>query len=162
MKDYHFESKPVAQPEAVVSGPHYRFTVLTDRVIRYEWSHDGKFEDRASTFAINRNLPPPKFQVVERNDELEIINEYFHLSYDKKRFSPSGLLCSFAAKITLWGAQWRYDDDPNAPQGQNLGGTARTLDGCDGRCDLGLGVISRDGYAAIDDSKSMLFDGQGF
>ena len=162
MKDYHFESKPLAQPEAVVSGSHYRFTVLTDRVIRYEWSHDGKFEDRASTFAINRNFPPPKFQVVERNDELEIINEYFHLSYDKKRFSPSGLLCSFAAKITLWGSQWRYDDDPNAPQGQNLGGTARTLDGCDGRCELGLGVISRDGYAAIDDSKSMLFDGQGF
>ncbi|KAL6245349.1 hypothetical protein RBB50_007347 [Rhinocladiella similis] len=174
MKNYHFKSRPVARPEAVVSGTNYRFTVLTDRLIRYEWSEDGEFEDRASTFAVNRDLSNdkdkdkdnnkevPKFQVVDREDGLEIINEYFHLSYDKKRFSPSGLLCTFAAKITLWGSQWRYNDDVSVSQGYNLGGTARTLDGCDGPCDVGFGVISRDGYAAVDDSKSMLFDGRGF
>lgn len=163
MKNYHFESRPVAHPEAIVSGPHYRFTVLTDRLIRYEWSYDGKFEDRASTFAINRELPVPKFQKIERADEVEIINEHFHLSYDKKRFSTSGLMCSFSAKITLWGAQWRYDDTPEAWRpDHNLGGTARTLDDCDGRCDMGGGVLSRDGYSSINDSKSMMFDGQGF
>lgn len=162
MKSYHFESKPLAHPEAVVAGPHYRFTILTDRLIRYEWSYDGKFEDRASTFAINREFPVPEFHTVEKDDELEIINKYFHLSYDKKRFSPSGLMCSFSAKITLWGAQWRYTDQPGAGNGDNLGGTARTLDECDGRCDMGTGVLSRSGYAALDDSKSMLFDGKGF
>ncbi|KIW16445.1 hypothetical protein PV08_06498 [Exophiala spinifera] len=188
MKNYHFESRPVARPETVVSGANYRFTVLTDRLIRYEWSEDGQFEDRASTFAVNRDLSSketkqnktetdeeeegaaaavvvgtPKFQVVDHGEDgLEIINEYFHVSYDKKRFSPSGLLCTFAAKITLWGSQWRYNDDVGASQGFNLGGTARTLDGCDGRCDMGYGVLSRDGYAAVDDSKSMLFDGHGF
>src|ERR1700749_863132 len=93
MKHYHFESKPVAHQDAAICGPHYRFTILTDRLIRYEWSYDGKFEDRASTFAINREFPVPKFQVIVRPDGLEVINEHFHLSYDKKRFSPSGLLC---------------------------------------------------------------------
>ncbi|EXJ61399.1 uncharacterized protein A1O5_11714 [Cladophialophora psammophila CBS 110553] len=162
MKLYHFESKPVAHPDAVVAGPHYRFTILTDRLIRYEWSYDGKFEDRASTFAINREFPVPKFQVVDRAEELEIINEHFHLSYDKKRFSASGLLCSFSAKVTLWGAQWRFGAQPSHGRRENLGGTARTLDEVDGRCDMGNGVLSRFGYAALDDSKSMLFDGQGF
>jgi alpha-glucosidase (family GH31 glycosyl hydrolase) len=162
MKHYHFESKPIASQNAIVSGPHYRFTILTDRLIRYEWSHDGKFEDRASTFAINRELSVPKFQVVDRSDELEIINEHFHLSYDKKRFSPSGLLCSFSSKITLWGAQWRYGLEAIHGSRENLGGTARTLDEVDGRCDMGHGVLSTFGYAALDDSMSMLFDGEGF
>jgi len=68
-------------------------------------------------------------------------------------------MASFNAKITLWGAQWRF---ASGRQRENLGGTARTLDEVDGRCDMGEGVISRFGYAEIDDSKSMLFDGEGF
>ena len=56
MKDYVFPTDPIANKDSVVSGPNYRFTVLTDRVIRYEWAEDGQFEDRASTFAINRNF----------------------------------------------------------------------------------------------------------
>ncbi|EXJ89556.1 hypothetical protein A1O3_02623 [Capronia epimyces CBS 606.96] len=160
MQSYLFESKPLAHPEATVTGPHYRFTLLTDRLLRYEWSYDGKFEDRASTFAINREFAVPRFQAIDRPDDLEIITDHLHLSYDKKRFSPSGLLCSFSAKVTLWGAQWRYGEQ--ADTGENLGGTARTLDGCDGRCELGPGVLSRSGYADVDDSKSMLFDGKGF
>lgn len=160
MKHYHFESHPLPNPDSVISGSNYRFTVLTDRLLRYEWSPDGKFEDRASTFAINRSFPTPKFHQVEHDDQVDIITDHFHVTYDKKRFSPSGLLASFSAKITLWGAQWRYEDNPGALP--NLGGTARTLDECDGRCHLGDGVLSRSGYAAINDSKSMLFDGKGF
>lgn len=36
---------PVARPEAVVQGSQWRFTVLCDNVIRYEWAEDGIFED---------------------------------------------------------------------------------------------------------------------
>lgn len=159
MKDYNFPNQPIADPKSIVSGSNYRFTILTDRLFRYEWSEDGVFEDRASTFAINRKLPVPKFRVVDSDEELQIITDHFHVSYDKKRFSSSGLMASFNAKITLWGAQWRFG---SGRQRENLGGTARTLDEVDGRCDMGQGVISRFGYAEIDDSNSMLFDGQGF
>lgn len=157
MNNYVFPTKPAANPEAIVSGPNYRFTVLTDRLIRYEWAEDGKFEDRASTFAINRDFAVPKFHVLD-NADLEIITEYFHLSYNKKRFSPDGLTAHFNAKYTKWGYSWRF----GTPAHLNLGGTARTLDECDGRCDMGQGVLSKAGYAALDDSRSMLFDGQGF
>src|SRR6201999_3348062 len=34
--------------------------------------------------------------------------------------------------------------------------------GVDGRCDMSNGVLSKFGYAELDDSKSMLFDGHGF
>ncbi|RJE16961.1 Glycosyl hydrolases family 31, partial [Aspergillus sclerotialis] len=80
-----FTMNPVADPQAIVSGPTYRFTILTDRLLRYEWAADGQFEDRASTFAINRQFHIPKFRVVENDDGLEIITDHFHLSYDKQR-----------------------------------------------------------------------------
>lgn len=160
MKDYKFETKPKANPKAVVQGEKYRFTILTDRLIRYEWAEDGKFEDRASTFAINRDFPVPKFHVYEEGDNaLEIVTDYFNLSYDKQRPTPSGLLVSFNAKVTDWGAQWRFD---HSTREGNLGGTARTLDEVDGRCHMGQGVNSREGYSQIDDTHSMLFDGQGW
>lgn len=149
---------PVAPPEAIVQGPQWRFTVLGDSVLRYEWAEDGVFEDRASTFAVNRKLSTPKFRVVESDNKLDIISPTFHLSYDKKRFSTNGLSASIAGKVTLWGSYWRYGQG----QQDNLGGTARTLDGVDGRCDMGDGILSRQGYSTIDDSDSMLFDGNGF
>ncbi|KAE8141725.1 glycosyl hydrolases family 31-domain-containing protein [Aspergillus pseudotamarii] len=156
-----FTTNPVPNPQAVVCGSTYRFTILTDRLVRYEWAFDGCFEDRASTFAINRCFPTPQFRVVDNDDNLEIITDHFHLCYDKKRFSPAGLNVHFNFKHTNWGAPWQYGLDEKFQLGGslNLGGTARTLDLCDGRCDMGEGVISKAGYAALDDSKSMLFDG---
>lgn len=160
MKDYKFETKPKANPKAIVQGDKYRFTILTDRLVRYEWAEDGKFEDRASTFAINRDFPVPKYHVYEEGDnDLEIITDHFVLSYDKRRPTPSGLLVSFSAKVTDWGAQWRFDHETRSG---NLGGTARTLDEVDGRCSMGQGVNSKEGYSQIDDTHSMLFDGKGW
>ncbi|KAF3904059.1 Alpha-xylosidase [Dactylellina cionopaga] len=157
MSAYKLEGDPIPDASVVVVGQQYRFTVLTDRLVRYEWSPDGKFEDRASTFAINRKLPVPEFRVLEAEQELEIITPYFHLIYDKKGFSPNGLTVTFRSKVTLWGNGWRYGTTES-----NLGGTARTLDEIDGRCSTGFGVLSKTGIAAIDDSNSMLFDGNGF
>lgn len=36
-------------------------------------------------------------------------------------------------------SEWRYGQSDR----ENLGGTARTLDEVDGRCDLGTGIISK-------------------
>ena len=158
MEGYQFPCQPLANPESTLIGRQYRFTIIDDKVLRYEWAADGVFEDRASTFAINRNFPKPEFNVEDKGDQLDIITPSFHLTYNKQRFSPNGLVVTFSSKQTLWGAEWRYG---NSLEG-NLGGTARTIDNVDGRCDMGVGIISRAGYAALDDSDSMLFDGDGF
>jgi hypothetical protein len=90
---------PKSNPESTVQGDKYRFTVISDGCIRYEYSPDGAFEDRASTFAMHRNLPKPKFNVV-RDDQggLEIKTDRLHLQYDGKAFSASGLWCDCRAK----------------------------------------------------------------
>ncbi|PNY26304.1 Uncharacterized protein TCAP_03771 [Tolypocladium capitatum] len=156
MEAFGFPRDPVANAAATVAGPNYRFTVISDIVTRFEWSDDGRFEDRPSAFAVNRNFPAPPFKVGDANGVLEIRTPSTHIVYDKKRFSPNGLTVSFSSKVTLWGAEWRYGQTP-----RSLGGTARTLDEVDGRCDMGSGILSREGYSFLDDSDSMLFDAQG-
>ena len=59
-----FRTAPAA-PENVVCAPNVRISMLTDRMVRFEWSADGKFEDRETLAVLNRdlgrevqNLPP--------------------------------------------------------------------------------------------------------
>lgn len=158
MEKYTFSCEPVANPASVVAGPTYRFTLLSDTVLRYEWAEDGVFEDRASAFAINRNFPTPEYTVHDSDNLLEIRSRNFYITYDKKRFSRSGFTIGFASKVTLWGVDWHFGEKAL----HNLGGTARTLDEVNGRCDMGDGILSRSGFSTLDDSETMVFDGQGF
>ncbi|KAK3399729.1 glycosyl hydrolases family 31-domain-containing protein [Sordaria brevicollis] len=149
---YTFTADPVAKPESVVKGQghkgHYRFSILTDKLVRFEWSEDGGFEDRASTTAFFRSFPTPEFKVDDDKDKLEIVTKYFHLTYNKSEFSFSGLTVKAGNDI------WHYDGKSYG----DLGGTARTLDRADGRIPLEPGILSRKAYAVLDDSASMLFE----
>ncbi|KAM5350550.1 hypothetical protein ACJ41O_007055 [Fusarium nematophilum] len=156
MDKYTILNDPVANPASVVAGDNFRFTLINDTVLRYEWSEDGVFEDHPSAFALNRNFPAPEYSVSDTDDQLEIRTGSFQVTYNKKRFDRYGFVISFNNKNTLWGADWRYGEVP-----ENLGGTARTLDGVDGRCELEPGILSRAGYSVLDDSKSMLFGDGG-
>ncbi|EEA26514.1 alpha-xylosidase, putative [Talaromyces marneffei ATCC 18224] len=159
MHRYSFSRAPVAHPEATVGGVGklYRFTVLTDGLLRYEWADDGCFEDRASVLAVNRRLPIPEFRVLESDTTLQIITARFHLTYDKGTFSPSGLSAAIKGFYGPHSSTWRYGNPHHT-----LGGTARTLDEIDGRIELEPGIVARQGFTTLDDSKSMLFDENGW
>ncbi|MEJ5914513.1 glycoside hydrolase family 31 protein [Pseudokineococcus sp. 1T1Z-3] len=150
-------TSPVADPRAVVQGPGYRFTVLTDGLVRMEHSADDVFEDRASTFAVHRDLPVPDFRVVDRGETLEIITARFHLTYDKRPFSPSGLTVAALGNISNYHSHWRFGETP-----ESLGGTARTLDEADGAVPLEAGVVSRLGLSLLDDGESFVFTDDGW
>ncbi|KAK8049865.1 glycoside hydrolase [Apiospora phragmitis] len=142
------------------NGANYRFTLLADGLLRYEWAPDGVFEDRPSAFAATRNSSNPgeskvpDHRIKESDSLLEIITTRFHLTYNKQEFSPHGL---FAIVANHTRSTWRYGKDE-----ENEGGTARTLDGVDGRMEVGRGVVSQKGFATIDDSATMLFEEDGF
>src|SRR5438094_1837783 len=50
-------NQPKADPRAIVTDGGARFTVLTPRMIRMEWSNNQAFVDDASFVAVNRKLP---------------------------------------------------------------------------------------------------------
>ncbi|CAO2649375.1 Nn.00g067600.m01.CDS01 [Neocucurbitaria sp. VM-36] len=151
---YDFKTRPVAHPDAIVAGDRYRFTILTDGLLRFEWAADGRFEDRASTFAINRKLAVPDFYVWDRGHGIEIVTKRFHVVYDKRTFSPEGFKIHLKGPVT---GTWTYGQEVS-----NLGGTTRTLDMVNGRTELGPGILSREGMALLDDTKSMLFEKDGW
>ncbi|WP_426563177.1 TIM-barrel domain-containing protein [Angustibacter sp. McL0619] len=151
------ESRPQARAASMLQGDHWRITVLLSGLVRLEWSDDGGFEDRASTFAVDRDLETPPFEVHETAGQLEIVTDRLHLTWDRQRFSTSGLGVQVRGKVSDHAATWRWGTTPST-----LGGTGRTLDDADGAIPLEPGVASRDGVAVIDDSESFVFTSDGW
>ncbi|MDX2114538.1 MAG: glycoside hydrolase family 31 protein [Planctomycetota bacterium] len=147
---------PVPDERAVVpaSDGSARFTVLTDRLIRMEWSASGVFEDRASQAFVNRRLDPPPFQVERAGGSLLVRTDRLRLEYrpDGRPFHAGNLSVRLGVRGNA--VTWT----PGADDAANLGGTVRTLDGVDGSCSVEPGILSRDGWAVWDDSTSLVLD----
>lgn len=156
----HLPSTPVAPEANQIVGGHYRITVLTPRLLRLEYSPTGRFEDRPTQMAINRDLGPVDFQVVRDGAGLHLFTGALQLDYDEAEFSASGLTVRMAGAPS-YHAEWRYGVrfEPNIWQPGNLGGTARTLDGIDGPIPLEDGLLSTTGYAVLPDTTLALSDG---
>ena len=52
----------VSDTKTVFKGVNYRITVLSDRLIRFEYSLDGKFYDGATEIVHNRKFSEPKIK----------------------------------------------------------------------------------------------------
>ena len=163
----------MADPKAVVTVGHARFTVLTPQLIRMEWSADGKFEDHASFVFINRRLPVPKFLLAHdgpaNRGVFSIKTDALTLEYlptgtlgapnGDGHFTAENLSIAFTVdgKQVVWHPG---DSDP-----QNLMGTTRTLDTARGsktQEPIEQGLVSRAGWALVDDSTRPLFDSADF
>ncbi len=145
--------QPIARSAAIVTAPHVRFTVLTSQLIRLEYSPIAQFEDRASQVFWYRAQPVPPFEVEQTSDRVVITTEHLRLAYrvTAQGFTPRTL--SIEVKAT--GAVWKYGDKGDR---KNLGGTARTLDSVNGALWLDRGLLSRLGWAVVDDSMSLVFN----
>lgn len=144
-------TRPAMNPANVIQGDRWRIGVLTDSLIRLEWQDEGHFEDHATQMVVARDFPDVavNFTQTIRDGLLIVETPALRLTYDMQPFSKEGL--SVVVKGTNSSCNtWHYGEEQRA----NLRGTARTLDEVNGPCELGLGVISSDGYAVIDDSAS--------
>ena len=56
----------------IISGKKYRITMLTQRLVRLEYSENGVFEDRPTQAVINRDFGKTEFTAEEKNGELII------------------------------------------------------------------------------------------
>ena len=147
---------PAMSPTTTLQGEHWRIGLITESLIRLEWSDSGEFEDRATLMAVDRAFLPSgavDYTTGERDGMLVVETPALRLTYDRKPFSKEGLTIVVKGVPDSQFNTWHYGDEPKG----NLGGTARTLDEADGAIPLGQGVISRDGWAVLDDSASNVF-----
>lgn len=148
---YRMKTTPAACPDNMVTGEHYRITVLTQGLLRLEYSPDGIFEDRPTQTVLHRDFPKTDFRVVRGQGKLELYTQCLHLVYDEKPFSAQGLSIQITGAFTEYNSIWRYGQKVG-----DLGGTARTLDEANGAIPLGPGILSRSGFAVLDDSTSQI------
>ncbi|GAA5168179.1 glycoside hydrolase family 31 protein [Ornithinimicrobium tianjinense] len=141
----------------VHESDHARLTVLTPYLVRVEWSPSGRFEDRPTQVVLERDLGPVDARVTPVEDGVEIVTEGFELAYTGGPFTESSLSLQVRGGVTAYHSVWRYGV-PQRPAWA-LDGTARTLDEVDGRTELEPGIVSRDGYAVLDDSTGLVRTG---
>ncbi len=150
-----YETRPVAAAQNVVSGKNYRFTVLTSKLIRLEFSVDGAFEDRASQSVFFRDFPQTDFKVNCSGGNLVIETENLVLTYkENEPFSEDTLNIKLKCEPAT---SWRFGE-----KFETLGGTTKTLDEAHGRVPLEHGVCSANGFSVLDDSDSMLLNEEGW
>ena len=138
------------------TGKNYRITFLTERLVRLEYQSEGCFEDRPTTAVQCRDFPPVTVREQRLPGRVELDTPFLHLSYDEKPFSPEGLSLSVKGGLSAYMSGWRYGQPLST-----LGGTARTLDQADGEIPVGDGLISRNGFSVLDDSRSMILREDG-
>ncbi|MDY3845607.1 MAG: glycoside hydrolase family 31 protein [Eubacteriales bacterium] len=153
---------PVADENNVVLWRDYRVTVLADRLFRVEKSKNKIFRDEATQCVWYRNMPPQSFSVTEEKEQIRIKTKKSELILTPREKDCAVIIDGKKRKIS------------NA---QNLLGTARTLDKCDGdnchydlfginpeafyKVKLGTGVCSKTGVAYFDDASSLSLDADG-
>ena len=151
------EWNALAQEEAIVTSGNARFTILTPRLIRIQYSTTANFEDRPTFAVVNRRLPVPHYTFATEDGYLVIHTDSLTLRYQvgsrietqHKNSSVLGITFQMNGRQILW-----Y---PGKDDALNLLGTQRTLDGNIGdthRVSLEKGLLSRDGWAILDESPS--------
>ena len=150
-QDFRLDATPAMRADNVVSGDHWRIGLITDSLVRFEWSDSGVFENRPTQTVLNRDFGSPvERRVTERDGRVIIDTAALTIVYDQQPFSKEGLSVVVKGVADTQFNTWHYGD----AQRGNLKGTARTLDEADGAIELDNGVISRDGWAVIDDSAA--------
>lgn len=162
--DEHFKfdiKNGISNEKAIFKGEKYRITILTERLIRLEYSEDGQFSDALTQRVINRKFSLPIFTVQEDTKTLEISTKYFRLNYIKERpFIASVVAPDANLKVSLLNTDkvWYF----NHPEARNFKTSSVSLDENSKKANLTKGLYSTDGFASMDDSKTLMImeDGQ--
>ncbi|PKO03931.1 MAG: alpha-xylosidase [Chloroflexi bacterium HGW-Chloroflexi-5] len=149
-------SASTANPQAIIRFENFRFTPLTERLLRIEFSNSVIFEDRPSQVFWYRNQPIPKMEIEQTPVSLLLETSHYKLTCER---SPKGTNLQSIQILIKASNQIIHIDDPNPGL---LPSTTRTLDEADGAIPLKPGLLSRSGWTQIDDTSSLLFNSEGW
>ncbi len=151
-------TKAKSDAKAIVQGANYRISIISERVIRLEYSQAGQFVDRPTQLIRKRNIGLADFSVRQDANIVEVTTKYLALNYIKGQpFVGNKVDPMKNLKITLLSRDrdrnkdWYYGH----PEARNMLGN---LVGVDVNIPKNLqkGLYSLDGFATIDDSLSKI------
>ncbi len=160
----HFEIKnyenSISKNDSIIKGEKFRITVLSEVLLRLEYSETGKFEDRPTELAMFRNFEVPRFIKKEDENFLSIETNYFRLEYQKEKpFEGNKITPEQNLKVILKNSDkfWYY----NHPEIRNFKSLSYSLDNADGNASYEKGLYSTDGFVSLDDSNNLIFNKDG-
>ena len=151
-------NKAMVNPECIVKGNSYRFSILSPSLIRLEYSANGIFNDLPTLKVWYRNFEKPNFNVTDENNILTITTDFFTLVYNKeKHFFGGKLNPSANLKVTsnITNKIWYY----TCPEVRNYQAPAYMLS--DTKHVRINSLFSIQGYVSLDDSDTDRFDEYG-
>lgn len=140
----------------IFKGDKYRITVITERLVRLEYSESGIFNDLPTSLVVNRNFDKPEFGLNEGNTTLKIETKYFVLEYRKnKPFHGSKIYPTKNLKITLKGTEriWYYKH----PEIRNFNSSIYYENN---KLKKGKSLYSLDGFVSINDDTGVMAEFQ--
>lgn len=142
---FKIKCSPKANEENIIVSGNTRITILTPYLVRVENSKNGIFCDEPTQAVWFRDFDRPKFELKEDSNKLVIKTDKAEFCYN--------LLLKKMAYIKL--SDGRIVRDYKSG---NLKGTRRTLDQTFGKVKIGDGIVSKNGVALLDDSKTLIID----
>lgn len=137
----------VTDEENVILKGNVRISVLTDCLVRIEYSKTAQFVDKPTQKVWYRNFEKPKYTIVHNGNHIVFKTEKCEFSISAKNGSVAYVVID-GEKVT------------SLNKG-NLKGTYRTLDQTVGATPMCDGVVSENGTAVFDDSNSLLLNSDG-
>ncbi len=137
-------------PKSIIKGNKYRITILTESLIRFEYSQTGIFEDRPTELVRYRNLAVPHFELKDDKKALTITTSYFKIRYIKEKPFYGGKLnptANLKVNVNKTEKFWYYGH----PEVRNYGAPFMVENN---KLKFKKGLYSLDGFVCIDDSKS--------
>lgn len=143
--------------DAVIKGQKYRITILTERLVRLEYSPTSIFNDYATELVQFRNFEVPQFTKKEDNSFLEIETKYFKLSYSKEQPFDGGKLnpsknLSISLKDTneVWTTEHK--------EARNYYGSNVSAEQKQGEEEINKGLFSLNGFVSFNDSDNLIIN----
>ncbi len=151
------KTRAIANKKNIIQGQNYRFTVLTERLIRLEYNDTGHFVDDPTELVLYRDMPDVQFTLKEDTNFIVITTKYFKLTYIKgKSFLGGKANPSANLKVDLLNTDryWYYGH----PEVRNFSvpNPSLAVGGLKGR-----GLYSAEGMASLDDTSSLIFHEDG-
>lgn len=159
-ENFKLKVNPIANPKNIIKGNKYRITILSEILIRFEYSETGEFEDLPTEFAWNRDFKEVNFSVKQDSRYLEITTSYFKISYVKEKpFRGSKISPTSNLKVEILNSDsvWYYGH----PEVRNYGAPENELFSEDGKITFNRGLYSLDGFASFNDSSSKVIEQDG-
>lgn len=140
-------------------GDKYRITILSEGLIRFEYSNEGKFLDNATHFAINRDFEKATIEITEDSKHLVVMSKYFTFQYTKEaQFEGNKLFPDNNLRVKLNGTDKMWH--PGHPETRNFASNAFAIEDVL-KPQLDKSLYSTDGFVSIDDSKGLVINAAG-